>query len=165
MIARNRPAASGPSGEPGAAPGPAAKHAFVTLVTNGDYARGALALVRSIQRSGTSADIVVLHTQAVTQGRIVRRAKARRASHSGRPAADIRCLQPAPCPFQNSPECALYQRTKTSIPYASRQFCQIAPVAIGGIPTLHLHRCRCTGPQKHRPIVPLSAIFRSAQCL
>ena len=67
MIDRNRPAASGPTGEPGAAPGPAAKHAFVTLVTNGDYARGALALVRSIQLSGTSADIVVLHTQAVAQ--------------------------------------------------------------------------------------------------
>lgn len=36
--------------------------AFVTLVTNADYARGARALVRSILLSGTDADICVLHT-------------------------------------------------------------------------------------------------------
>ncbi|WP_246660577.1 glycosyltransferase [Nitratireductor sp. XY-223] len=41
------------------------KTAFVTLVTNGDYAGGALALVRSIALTGTQADIVVLHTGAV----------------------------------------------------------------------------------------------------
>ncbi|MGJ8571121.1 MAG: glycosyltransferase [Hoeflea sp.] len=42
---------------------PAASHrAYVTLVTNADYALGALALGRSIQLSGTKADIVVLHT-------------------------------------------------------------------------------------------------------
>jgi alpha-N-acetylglucosamine transferase len=37
-------------------------HAFVTLVTNADYALGALALVRSLRRVGTVADIVVLAT-------------------------------------------------------------------------------------------------------
>ena len=36
--------------------------AFVTLVTNADYALGAKALVRSIVLSGTKADICVLHT-------------------------------------------------------------------------------------------------------
>ncbi|WP_246026602.1 glycosyltransferase [Paracoccus luteus] len=36
--------------------------AFVTLVTNVDYALGARALVRSIVLSGTDADICVLHT-------------------------------------------------------------------------------------------------------
>ncbi|WP_419908789.1 glycosyltransferase [Hoeflea sp.] len=41
------------------------KTAYVTLVTNSDYAAGALALVRSIALSGTQADIVVLHTGAV----------------------------------------------------------------------------------------------------
>ncbi|PYE33560.1 alpha-N-acetylglucosamine transferase [Rhizobium sp. PP-F2F-G38] len=41
------------------------KHAFVTLVTNADYAMGAKALCRSIRRTGTAADIVVLHTPAV----------------------------------------------------------------------------------------------------
>jgi alpha-N-acetylglucosamine transferase len=40
-------------------------HAFVTLVTNADYARGARALCRSIRHTGTTADIVVLHTPAV----------------------------------------------------------------------------------------------------
>ncbi|WP_415394037.1 glycosyltransferase [Paracoccus sp. SJTW-4] len=36
--------------------------AFVTLVTNADYALGARALLRSIVLSGTDADICVLHT-------------------------------------------------------------------------------------------------------
>lgn len=36
--------------------------AFVTLVTNADYALGARALLRSIMLSGTDADICVLHT-------------------------------------------------------------------------------------------------------
>lgn len=40
-------------------------HAFVTLVTNADYALGAKALARSIRHSGTTADIVVLHTGGV----------------------------------------------------------------------------------------------------
>ncbi|OBZ95382.1 glycosyl transferase [Pararhizobium polonicum] len=40
-------------------------HAFVTLVTNADYAMGATALARSIRRTGTDADIVVLHTGGV----------------------------------------------------------------------------------------------------
>jgi alpha-N-acetylglucosamine transferase len=48
--------------------GARANHAFVTLVTNADYATGALALVRSIQRTGSEADIVVLHTSHVTEG-------------------------------------------------------------------------------------------------
>lgn len=41
------------------------RHAYVTLVTNPDYAMGALALVRSLTLTGTGADIVVLHTKAV----------------------------------------------------------------------------------------------------
>ncbi|UIK04185.1 glycosyltransferase [Neorhizobium galegae] len=40
-------------------------NAFVTLVTNADYAMGATALARSIRRTGTEADIVVLHTGGV----------------------------------------------------------------------------------------------------
>ncbi|MET0574509.1 MAG: glycosyltransferase [Mesorhizobium sp.] len=40
-------------------------HAYVTLVTNRDYAMGALALVRSLRLTGTQADIVVLHTGGV----------------------------------------------------------------------------------------------------
>lgn len=41
------------------------REAYVTLVTNADYARGALALARSIRITGSHADIVVLHTGAV----------------------------------------------------------------------------------------------------
>ena len=41
------------------------RHAFVTLVTNGDYAMGATALARSIRLTGSSADIVVLFTGGV----------------------------------------------------------------------------------------------------
>ncbi|MCY0096459.1 glycosyltransferase [Hoeflea ulvae] len=43
----------------------ASARAFVTLVTNADYAMGAVALARSIGLSGSAADIVVLHTGAV----------------------------------------------------------------------------------------------------
>ncbi|WDZ75964.1 glycosyltransferase [Ensifer adhaerens] len=45
---------------------PTADHAFVTLVTNADYALGARALARSIRLTGTAADIVVLHTGGVS---------------------------------------------------------------------------------------------------
>ncbi len=38
------------------------KYAYATLVTNADYATGALALVRSLKRTATDADIIVLHT-------------------------------------------------------------------------------------------------------
>ena len=41
------------------------RHAYVTLVTNADYALGAKALLRSIRLTGTEADIVVLMTGAV----------------------------------------------------------------------------------------------------
>ncbi|MEI3853122.1 MULTISPECIES: glycosyltransferase [Ensifer] len=44
---------------------PLADHAFVTLVTNADYALGARALARSIRLTSTKADIVVLHTCCV----------------------------------------------------------------------------------------------------
>ncbi|WP_157020179.1 glycosyltransferase [Mesorhizobium xinjiangense] len=37
-------------------------HAYVTLVTNADYAMGATALVRSLKLTGTTADLVVMHT-------------------------------------------------------------------------------------------------------
>lgn len=36
--------------------------AYVTLATNADYALGAAALLRSLRRSGTAADLVVMHT-------------------------------------------------------------------------------------------------------
>jgi alpha-N-acetylglucosamine transferase len=42
-------------------------NAYVTLVTNRDYAMGALALVRSLRLTGTMADIIVLHTGGVAQ--------------------------------------------------------------------------------------------------
>lgn len=41
------------------------RNAFVTLVTNADYAMGAVALARSIRTSGSAADIVVLFTGGV----------------------------------------------------------------------------------------------------
>jgi alpha-N-acetylglucosamine transferase len=45
---------------------PTSPFAYVTLVTNADYAMGATALARSLRRTATKADIVVLHTAAVT---------------------------------------------------------------------------------------------------
>ncbi|RVV99474.1 glycosyltransferase family 8 protein [Mesobaculum littorinae] len=39
--------------------------AYVTLVTNADFARGAAALLQSLRLTGTAADLVVMHTEAV----------------------------------------------------------------------------------------------------
>lgn len=41
--------------------------AWVTLVTNPDYALGARALMRSIRLTGTEADLVVLHTEVAAE--------------------------------------------------------------------------------------------------
>jgi alpha-N-acetylglucosamine transferase len=46
---------------------PVSTHAYATLVTNADYALGARALCRSLRRSGTRADIVVLTTGGVAE--------------------------------------------------------------------------------------------------
>lgn len=43
------------------------RHAYVTLVTNADYALGATVLVRSLKLTGTTADIVVMHTGGVDE--------------------------------------------------------------------------------------------------
>jgi alpha-N-acetylglucosamine transferase len=51
------------------------RNAFVTLVTNGDYATGALALVRSLKLTGTGADIVVMHTGGVAEAALAPLAK------------------------------------------------------------------------------------------
>jgi alpha-N-acetylglucosamine transferase len=44
---------------------PAVARAYVTLVTNPDYLPGARALVNSLARTGTAADVVVLHTGGI----------------------------------------------------------------------------------------------------
>jgi len=46
---------------------PGDTRAYVTLVTNAAYLPGAVALVRSLRLTATGADIVVLHTPAVTE--------------------------------------------------------------------------------------------------
>ncbi|MDO5529575.1 MAG: glycosyltransferase [Paracoccus sp. (in: a-proteobacteria)] len=52
------------------------RHAYVTLVTNDDYALGALALLNSLRRSGTEADCAVLHTGAPSPAPLERLARA-----------------------------------------------------------------------------------------
>ncbi|TCU35501.1 glycosyltransferase [Rhizobium azibense] len=44
---------------------PPQRYAYITLVTNADYAKGATALVRSLRLTKTAASIVVLHTGGV----------------------------------------------------------------------------------------------------
>ncbi|WP_428648819.1 glycosyltransferase [Roseibium sp.] len=46
---------------------PASSLAYVTLVTNRDYVLGASALLRSLRRTGTQADLVVLYTPGVDE--------------------------------------------------------------------------------------------------
>jgi alpha-N-acetylglucosamine transferase len=43
------------------------RRAYVTLVTNADFARGAAALLRSLHLSGTEAEMVVMHTGGVPE--------------------------------------------------------------------------------------------------
>ncbi|GAB4518513.1 MAG: glycosyltransferase [Roseibium sp.] len=47
---------------------PGGRAAYVTLVTNRDYVLGASALLRSLRRTGTPADLVVLYTPGVEDG-------------------------------------------------------------------------------------------------
>ncbi len=47
--------------------GPQSRFAYVTLVTNRDYVLGASALLRSLRRTGTDADLVVLYTPGVEE--------------------------------------------------------------------------------------------------
>ncbi|RAP43303.1 glycosyl transferase [Rhodovulum viride] len=48
--------------------GAGARHAYVTLVTNADFALGARALIRSLKRTdGRASDICVLHTGGVAE--------------------------------------------------------------------------------------------------
>jgi alpha-N-acetylglucosamine transferase len=53
--------------------------AFVTLVTNADFATGAGALLRSLRETGTTADLVVMHTGGVPDASL-RRLEARGAT-------------------------------------------------------------------------------------
>ncbi|OLP61171.1 glycosyl transferase [Xaviernesmea oryzae] len=59
-----------PSGGLGRARSASGNHAFVTLVTNADYAMGARALLQSLRQTGTKADLVVLHTGGVDGARL-----------------------------------------------------------------------------------------------
>ncbi|RUM12135.1 glycosyltransferase [Rhizobium fabae] len=52
-------------------PSASGRFAYVTLVTNSDYAMGATALARSLRRTGTAADVVVLHTGGVDAAALV----------------------------------------------------------------------------------------------
>ena len=54
-----------PDGAPSLDRAPAGVCAYVTLVTNHDYLPGAVALLNSLARTGTTADVVVLHTGGV----------------------------------------------------------------------------------------------------
>ena len=54
-----------PDGAPSLDRPPADARAYVTLVTNADYLPGAVALLNSLARTGTTADTVVLHTAGV----------------------------------------------------------------------------------------------------
>lgn len=55
------------AGRPRAGGKPGTARAFVTLVTNRDYAAGARALVNSLRRTKTDAQIVVLHTEGADE--------------------------------------------------------------------------------------------------
>ena len=55
----------------GSGPAGVTRCAYVTLVTNADFARGAAALLRSLELSGTAAERVVMYTAAVPEVSLV----------------------------------------------------------------------------------------------
>ncbi len=91
-------------------------HAYVTLVTNPDYVTGAVALLRSLRRTGTEADLVVLHT-------------------SGVEGADLDALR------EFSPRLGACERLPTSAAFNERhergRLHQAAPFTKGGKPVFH----------------------------
>ena len=95
---------------------PAHKYAYVTLVTNRDYVLGATALLRSLRRSGTDADLVVLYTPAVNP-------------------ADLESLKP----FE--PRLGRCERLPTSAAFDERhergRLHKAAPFTKGGKPVFH----------------------------
>ena len=70
--------------------GPGGACAYVTLVTNAAYLPGAVALVRSLKRTGTAADVVVMHSPAVSADalRPLTELRARLASAELLPTSD-----------------------------------------------------------------------------
>jgi len=91
-------------------------HAYVTLVTNPDYVTGAVALLRSLRRTGTQADLVVLVT----------------------PALDDRDLDPL---LEFSPRLTRCERLPTSEAFNARhergRLHKAAPFTSGGKPVFH----------------------------
>jgi hypothetical protein len=130
---------------------PAASHrAYVTLVTNADYAMGALALARSIRHAGTDADIVVLHTGGVDASAL-------------EPLSDLGCRLVRPsCSTPRTAfnerhargrlhaDAPFHQGPQAGFSLAARQFLQAQALAADGLSGLRLHRCRCAGPAQHR---------------
>jgi hypothetical protein len=76
-------------------------HAYVTLVTNADYARGAVALVRSLMRTDTQAGIVVMHTGGVS-GKVLAPVAASRASASRGAPPVCMTMMSAPVPVSRN---------------------------------------------------------------
>ena len=95
---------------------PGARTAYVTLVTNRDYVLGASALLRSLRRTGTQADLVVLFTPGVD-------------------APDLKLLEP----FR--PRLGRCERLPTSKAFNERhergRLHKAAPFTKGGKPAFH----------------------------
>jgi alpha-N-acetylglucosamine transferase len=131
----------------------ASDRAYVTLVTNADYAMGALALARSIRHAGTDADIVVLHTGGVDASAL-------------EPLSELGCRLVRTELLDTSPE--------FNARHARDRLHADAPFTKGNKPAFHtpldnfaklrlweleqyrhcrLHRCRRHRPAQHRPAV------------
>ncbi len=103
--------------------------AFVTLATNPDYATGAAALFRSLRRTGTTADLVLLYTdlpQATVDGLRMLDVRAVRVDLLPTSDASTPCMPATGC---TAPR--LYQGRKAALPHAAGQFRQAAAVAAG----------------------------------
>ena len=144
------------------APGDA--RAYVTLVTNADYLPGAVALLNSLARTGTAADIVVLHTGGVDRRRPRAARRQGRPPRRLRPPADLGRLQRRPLPPRAARPRPLHQGREARLPHPARQLRQAPPLA-APLRARGLPRRRHPRPQADRPPVRLPRVLRRPERL
>ena len=124
------------------------------------------ALVRSLALTGTTADIVVLHTAGVAADDLAPLAALGCRLVRVRPSADLRRLQRAPMPARAlHARGALHQGRQAGLPHAARQFRQAAALAAADYERVVFIDADTLVLTQHRPAVRLSGVLRRTERL
>ena len=120
--------------------------------------------LNSLARTGTTADIVVLHTGGVDPAALAPLAAKRRPPRRLRPPAHLRRLQRRPLPPRAARPRPLHQGREARLPHPARQLRQAPPLA-APLPARGLPRRRHPRPQAHRPPLRLPRVLRRPERL